>query len=286
MWRLIIMSVFHQKPVTHINHVALKVADLARSLDFYENVLKMQVLKKVDNEVQLTADGVTAIVKLIEIEDAETSLIKTTGLYHIAFLLPTRIDLAHFLQHIMNEKIPFGASDHHVSEALYLQDPDGNGIEVYVDRPSESWVWVHEQVTMATERLNTSDLLELQTGAWESMPASTVIGHLHLHVSHLDEAKVFFTALGFTVVNEFHGAIFMSAGKYHHHIACNIWNGPAAISPSEHQVGLQSFSILYNDVAVRNAVIEQLERLHVKVTVKSAVPCIQNSPYGEIMLKV
>lgn len=280
------MSVFHEKPITHINHVAIKVAQLERSLLFYKNILGMQVLSETPEQVELTADGVTPLVTLVEIENAVIPSMRTIGLYHFAILLPTRTDLAHFLQHIMDKNIPFGASDHHVSEAIYLEDPDGNGIEVYADRPSESWAWIHEQVTMVTERINAPELLKLKTKNWNVIPSDTVLGHLHLHVDDLESAKVFFEALGFSVVSEFHGAVFMSAGKYHHHIACNIWNGPDAVSPANNFVGLQSFSVTYNDNTVRNRTIERLEKLSVKVTDDNEFPSIRNSPYGDILLTV
>lgn len=280
------MSVFHKKPITHINHVAIRVSNLERSLLFYQRILRMKILERTLTEVKLTVNGETALVTLLEITNSERPSVKTTGLYHFALLLPTRDHLAQFYQHLVDENIPFGASDHHVSEAIYIEDPDGNGIEVYADRPSDSWVWEHDQVTMITKRINVHDLLANKTKDWDVMPSETVLGHLHLHVNDLEEAKTFFTALGFSVINEFHGAVFMSAGQYHHHIAFNLWNGTNAVAPKKHHVGLQSFSIHYNDESVRKEAKTKLQRLNIQLTKDKDTFCITLSPYGEVYLEV
>lgn len=280
------MSVFHKKPITHISNIAIKVSNLNESLLFYKKVLGMHVLEKSKNEAKLTADGVTSIVRLIEIEKVEKPIMKTTGLYHFALLLPTRDDLAQFYQHILDKNIPFGASDHHVSEAIYIQDPDGNGIEVYADRSSDTWRWVHEQVVMPTVRMDGQQLLANKTKDWDVMPADTVLGHLHLHVNHLKEAKKYCRALGFSVVNEFHGAVFMSAGNYHHHIAFNIWNGMNAIKPKDQFVGLQFFTIKYKDEEARDHVMNALLDMNVKCINKTGKVIINQSPFGEIHLVI
>jgi len=280
------MSLFHGKPNTHINHVAIKVTDVNRSLTFYKEILGLKVLEQTKTKVHLTVDGRSPLITLISLDNPEKNPNKTTGLYHFALLLPSRDDLAQFLQHLLDHRIPFGASDHHVSEAIYLNDPDGNGIEVYCDRPRDSWDWVHERVTMETERLNESDLLTEKTKDWEFMSSETVLGHLHLHVNNLDESKMFFEAIGFSVVNEFHGAVFMSAGKYHHHIAFNIWNGIDAKAPKDNNVGMKSYSIVYDSVSVRDQILASLQQMNKEVKKIGDAYIVRDMNNSEILLLV
>ena len=156
-----------------------------------------------------------------------------------------------------------------VSEALYLADPDGNGIEIYIDRDPSEWSWSNGEVAMTVDPLNFEDLLsEGKQQSWKGLPAGTVMGHLHLHVSELKKTEEFYSkGLGFEVVNRYgNQALFISTGKYHHHIALNTWAGVGAPTPPENSVGLESFTIVLADEATRNNVIAQLKSIGASVT--------------------
>lgn len=218
-----IMKNFHQKPVTFVGEVSINVLDLDKAITFYQDIIGLQVLKKNERQAVLTTDGKTPLLTLEQPADVIPKEGRTTGLYHFALLLPTRADLSIFLRHLLQTKYPFGAADHEVSEALYITDPDGNGIEVYSDRPSTDWKWANGEVAMGTDPLDGNDLLEESNGEWSVMPAGTLMGHIHLHVSDLRNTEEFYMqGLGFTVVNRYAGALFTSTGGYHHHIGLNI----------------------------------------------------------------
>src|SRR5690625_1654825 len=140
------------------------------------------VLKQNKQEAILSTDGKTPMIRIIQPSHVVPKSERTTGLYHFALLLPSRADLSRFLQHLLTNKHRFGAADHIVSEAIYIDDPDGNGIEIYSDRPSKDWEWLHNGVAMATEPLHVDDLLQLTNIRWNGIPKGTIIGHIHLHV--------------------------------------------------------------------------------------------------------
>ncbi|HWI48017.1 MAG TPA: VOC family protein [Rummeliibacillus sp.] len=235
---------YHEKPNMYVKHVEIKVADLERSIKYYTEIIGFQILQQTADHVTFTTDGKTSILSIIQPEGAYQSPQKTTGLYHFAILLPSRKDLANIVKHFQNNGIYFGASDHDVSEALYLRDPDNNGIEIYADRVPEEWTWNGDQVFMKTEPLDFKDLMQSEQGEWNGLPANTVMGHIHLHVANLEKAKEFYSALGYQVVQKYgRQALFISTGDYHHHIGLNTWNGEGAPKPAEKQVGLQSFTV-------------------------------------------
>jgi catechol 2,3-dioxygenase len=151
------------------------------------------------------------------------------GLYHFAILLPTRSDLARFVAHVAPLGMPMGAGDHLVSEAFYLSDPDGLGIEVYADRPRDAWVVQNGQLVMGVDPVDMRDLLAAaDDSTWTGMPSGTTIGHVHLHVAHLGDAEAFYhAALGLDKVFRMPSALFLSAGGYHHHLGTNTWAGKA-----------------------------------------------------------
>jgi catechol 2,3-dioxygenase len=235
---------YHEKPNMYVKHVEIKVADLERSKKYYTEVIGFQILTQKENRVVFTTDGQTSILSIIQPEEAYQSPQKTTGLYHFAILLPDRKDLANIVKYLQQKGIYFGASDHDVSEAIYLRDPDNNGIEIYIDRASEKWTWTDDQVYMKTEPLDFSDLNKVQQGEWNGLPENTVMGHIHLHVANLEKAREFYIALGYRVVLRYGGrALFISTGDYHHHIGLNTWNGEGVPQAAEQQVGLQSYTV-------------------------------------------
>lgn len=248
---------FHSPPATFVEEVAINVTDLGRSVQFYTGVIGFRVLSKKQYEVQLTADGHTSLVKLIQPEGARSKEPRTTGLYHFAILLPTRGDLAAIIEHLTAHHIQLGASDHLVSEALYLSDPDGNGIEIYRDRREEEWEWSQDEVKMTVDPLDFEAVLASEHGRFHQLPEDTKMGHIHLHVASLAEAEAFYRQLGFEPVCRYgQQALFISTEKYHHHIGLNIWNGAGAPPPSEHSAGLVHYTLVYPDETSLKAAIE------------------------------
>ncbi|MEH7491216.1 VOC family protein [Neobacillus niacini] len=260
---------FHTKPTTFVGQVKIKVEDLARSLKFYQEVLGFNILEQTISTVKLTSDGKTSILSLEQPDNVTPKQGRTTGLYHFAILLPERSDLANIVIHLVNNGIKFGSSDHLVSEALYLDDPDGNGIEIYIDRDPSEWSWKREEVAMTVDPLDFENLLTtVKPGVnWQGMPVETVMGHIHLHVSELKKTEEFYVkGLGFDVVNRYGGqALFLSSGKYHHHIGVNTWNGTGAPTPSANSVGLESFTLIYANEEARNQVIVNLRKIGANV---------------------
>ncbi|MBT2679925.1 VOC family protein [Bacillus sp. ISL-35] len=266
---------FHQPPVTFVGRVDLKVQDLERSVAFYQNVIGFKVFEKTERSAKFTADGRNVLLSVEQPEDVVPKQRRTTGLYHFAILLPRRADLANILKHFVQARFPLqGASDHLVSEALYLADPDGNGIEIYIDRPASGWTWNESQVVMTTDPLDAESLLEEDKGgSWNGLPAGTVMGHIHLHVSELAKTEDFYTkGLGFDVVSRYGPqALFISTGKYHHHIGLNTWNGVGAPKPAENSVGLGSFSLVLPDEESVKETIARLSSIGASVTEENGV---------------
>ncbi|HEY4554526.1 MAG TPA: VOC family protein [Bacillaceae bacterium] len=269
-----------------ISQVELVVQNLDQTLDFYTGVLGFQVLEKSAKKAALTADGKTALLALEQDEGAILRNQRTTGLYHIAFLLPDRSDLADIINHFIRLRYPLqGASDHYVSEALYLADPEGNGIEIYTDRPAHAWKWEGDQVFMTTQALDVEDVLKEASGAgWERMPARTVIGHIHLQVSDLQDTKRFYCeGLGFDpVLNYGSQALFVSKDRYHHHIGLNTWNSRGASAPPENSTGLKWFDIMLPNEEERNKVVRQLKDAGAWVSEEND-PILTKDPSGIFM---
>lgn len=213
---------------THLGRVRLQVADLDRSVAFYENVVGLRVIRRDADSVSLGTHGEDhEIVRLRHLSSARPVPRRgLLGLYHFAILLPDRASLGRFIAHLGEIGAYAGMSDHFVSEAVYLTDPDGLGIEVYADRPRDAWKYDEGQLYMTTHHLNVDDLVRAAGGErWKGMPRGTVLGHVHLYVNDINEAESFYhQALGFDkVVWSYPGALFMSAGGYHHHLGTNIW---------------------------------------------------------------
>lgn len=214
--------------------VRLQVAELERSRRYYEEVLGLRELERGDGRVVLGAESGEPLVELRERRGARPVPQRgRLGLYHFAILLPDRAALGRFLAHLQRAGVYAGMSDHLVSEALYLRDPDGLGIEVYADRPRSAWRWQGGQLAMDTRPLDTEGVLAAGRGEpWKGMPAGTTMGHVHLHVGDLEAAAAFYhAALGLdAVVWSYPGALFLSAGGYHHHLGVNTWaaGAPAA----------------------------------------------------------
>lgn len=213
---------------TRLGRVKLQVSDLARSLDYYQRVLGLRPLDTSSTHATLSAQsGDAPIVELRERKGARTvPRSGLLGLFHFAILLPDRPSLGRFLLHLGELGEQPGMSDHLVSEAIYLQDPDNLGIEVYADRPRATWKRAMGQLEMATNPLNVRDVIAAGGDApWTDAPAGTSMGHVHLHVGDIEPASAFYhEALGMDkIVWSYPGALFMSAGGYHHHLGTNTW---------------------------------------------------------------
>ena len=232
----------------------LQVTDLPRSLAYYEGTLGLTVLERDGGAARLgPRDGTGTLVELRERPGARPVRPMTRlGLYHFAILLPDRAHLGRFLAHLAALGIRPGAADHLVSEALYLWDPDGLGIEVYADRPRERWeAGPGGELAMATDPLDLGSLVRAGGGEpWRGMPEGTVMGHVHLHAGDLPRARAFFhDALGLDLrVWSYPGALFLAAGGYHHHLGLNAWAGDAPPA-GEDEARLLEWELVLPDAA-------------------------------------
>ncbi|MEK3805555.1 VOC family protein [Bacillus sp. FSL H8-0547] len=262
---------FHHAPNTYTGEVRIKVKDLKRSLAFYKEVIGFNVQNETEHTAELTADGKNVLLSIEQRPNIAPKQQGTTGLYHFALLLPDRSDLGRVLQHLVNLNIPLGASDHQVSEALYLNDPDGNGIEIYSDRDASKWIWQGSQVAMTTETLDAQDVLaEAKGELWLSLPENTVMGHVHLHVSSLKETEAFYDqGLGFKTVARYgRQAMFMSTGGYHHHLGLNTWAGEGAPAPDSQSAGLEWFTLIYPDADALEQAVARLKNMGAKTFIE------------------
>jgi catechol 2,3-dioxygenase len=229
--------------------VRLQVADLARSLAFYEGVLGLRAVDHGASRAVLAAGGgdERPLVELRERPGARPVPPRgCLGLYHVAILLPNRASLGRFVQHLGAIGARAGAADHLVSEAFYLQDPDNLGIEVYADRPRGTWQRTGRELMMATDPVDIAGLVRAAgDGQWNGMPAGTAIGHVHLHVGNIAQAAAFYSeGAGFDrTVWHYPGALFLGAGGYHHHLGTNTWAGSGAMPAPEQDARLLEWTI-------------------------------------------
>jgi catechol 2,3-dioxygenase len=238
-------------PSLRLGPVRLQVSHLERSLAWYQQVLGLAELRREGDVVCLGVQHAAEPLVTLEYRPGTVAVRpgSVLGLFHYAILLPDRAALGRFVQHLTEIGARAGASDHLVSEALYLQDPDGLGIEVYRDRPRSQWQRVGAELMMATDPLDVAGVVQCAQGEkWSGMPAGTIMGHLHLHVGDIDRASAFYsTALGFDrMVWRYPGALFLGAGGYHHHLGTNTW-APGAQRPGEHEAKLLEWSIVVPD---------------------------------------
>lgn len=250
---------------TSLGAVKLKVSNLERSILFYEKVIGLKAINRAEKTVQLTADRKRVLLELEQVDDVFVGTHRGhTGLYHFALLLPTRKALGIILRHLIDSGIALGQADHLVSEALYLSDPDNNGIEIYRDRPRSEWKYdQNNMVKMSSDPIDWEGLLRDSEGeSFNGLDPNTVMGHVHLHVGSLDKAYEFYVKLlGFSLESDWsaNGALFTGAGRYHHHLGLNIWNGRGATPLPENATGIDYFTINISTKAERDQIVERLE---------------------------
>jgi catechol 2,3-dioxygenase len=251
-------------PDTSIGKVRLRVADLDDLTTFYERVIGLQGVERGADVTRLgPADG-EPVIELLGAPDAPLAPSFSTGLFHLAILVPDRAELARSLQRVAGAGWRLtGASDHLVSEALYLQDPEGNGIEIYRDRPREEWRRNGGELAMATLPLDLESVLgELDPSGRPAngMPSGTTMGHVHLQVADIPAAEGFYNrALGLDVmVRSYPGALFLAAGGYHHHLGLNTWQSQGAPPPPEGALGLDRYELVLPSEEERDSAAERL----------------------------
>lgn len=239
------MYKYHNNQTMHFQTATLLTKNLNKQLEFYKEILGFQLLESTPEKAVLSADGKTPIIELVTGENT-TDTKRTQGLYHIAFLFPNEMALSRVLRRLVSYRYPLtGASDHGVSHALYLDDPEDNGIELYFDLDDTLWPRKNGTIEMYTRGIDAQALLDLSNGeALQPISPETMIGHLHFHVVTLARAKDFYHGIiGFDVIQNFFGqALFVSNSGYHHHLGLNIWN-PGAPLRDSNVPGLQSYVV-------------------------------------------
>jgi catechol 2,3-dioxygenase len=261
--------------MTTMGPVSLTVADLPRALAFYTERLGFRVHADGGGTIRLGA-GASDLLVLVERKEAQRAP-GTTGLFHFAVLLPSREALSLALARLAETRtLLHGASDHLVSESLYLADPEGNGIELYRDRPRATWVWEAGAVRMTVDPLDVEALLQEAATSeteWSGLPAGTVIGHVHLKVAHIAPAERFYCdLLGFDLTARYgSNASFVATGGYHHHVAFNTWSGVGTPPPPEGATGLREFVVHLGDADDVGRVVARLASAGVPVGPAGAV---------------
>lgn len=233
----------HDAPY-HVGAVTLRVRDLPKLVAYYRDAIGLRLTREDRDSAELGIGGQV----LVRLQAGAAQPSSAAGLFHLAILLPSRRDLANWLKHAAETRIPLeGASDHLVSEALYLSDPEGNGIEIYRDRKRAEWPRRPDGgIAMATERLDLDKLLaEAESAPYAGMPEGTGMGHIHLRVGDTVAAEAFYRdLLGFDLMVHYPGASFLASGGYHHHIAGNIWGSRGAGPRRPGEAGLDRFEVV------------------------------------------
>jgi catechol 2,3-dioxygenase len=279
-------------PDTSMGTVRLTVSDLERSRAFYELAIGLRASEREDGALAFGVAGERPLVELWGDSSASALDRRAPGLYHLAILLPSRLDLGFALGRLADAGWRLdGASDHLVSEALYLSDPDGNGIEIYRDRPRDEWRRVDGQLAMSTLPLDVQGVLDEVEDARAippRAPSGTGIGHVHLQVSDLGEAEAFYSGvLGFEVmVRGYPGALFVSAGGYHHHLGLNTWHSRGAAPPAPGAVGLRSFEIVLPDAAELERVVGRVNAAGIPVAQDPSGSLIRDPSGNRVLLSV
>ncbi len=247
-----------------VGMVTLRVKNLDTIADYYRDVIGLTVMERSGIAARLGTSGITLLV-LEARPDAAIEPRNAAGLYHTAFLMPTRKDLARWLVHAASHRVKLsGFADHLVSESVYLDDPEGNGIEVYADRDPSQWQWSEGSVKMATDELDIPDLLSLanpRVPDYAGAPEGLRIGHMHLRVGDLAQAESFYHGtIGLDPTRKRSGAAFLSSGRYHHHLGINVWQSQGAGQRDDQMTGLAWFSLVTEKPDILAAQEERLRK--------------------------
>jgi catechol 2,3-dioxygenase len=278
-------------PDTSIGAVRLTVADLRRSQSFYEQAIGLRAFDRAGGTLALGTDPDRPLIELRGDASAPALDQRATGLFHLAIVVPTRPDLAFALARLAQARWPLdGASDHLVSEALYLSDPDGNGIEIYRDRPRGQWPHDGDGLRMATMPLDLDDVLGELARAQSLQPLAppgTQIGHVHLQVSDLTDAEQFYAGVvGLDVmVRGYPGALFVSAGGYHHHIGLNTWRSAGASPPPPGSIGLRSFELVLPTPEERDRVLGRIRAAGLPIESSGDEPLVRDTAGNGVVLR-
>jgi catechol 2,3-dioxygenase len=266
----------------YVGQAHLVVKDLERVSDFYQKIIGLKLIEKSASGVVLGVGG-QPLLSLTTSTNSERAPRTAAGLFHTAFLMPNRAELAHWLAHAAHNNIQLqGASDHLVSEAIYLADPEGNGIEVYRDRSPMEWTYQQDgTVEMATLGLNLQALYDSAPKTpFEGAADGTAIGHIHLQVGNIPQADQFYQdVLGLKIMARYPGASFFGSGAYHHHVAANIWNSRGAVARQDNMTGLSGYSLKFNEQSALDTAIAALDRLEIK-TEKQSDGVVLKDPWG------
>ncbi|MFC4352172.1 VOC family protein [Fodinicurvata halophila] len=264
-----------------IGSVRLKVRDLDVVASFYKSVLGLTQLETTTGRITLGHDT-SPLLELVGDPELAPNDRRQAGLFHTAFLMPTRADLARWLAHAVAASVPLqGASDHIVSEAIYLADPEGNGIEVYVDRPVSQWHGPAGEIRMPTDPLDTQALLRAADGTkWSGFPQAGVIGHVHLQVGDTAEADSFYRdVLGLDITTRYPGASFYGSGGYHHQLAGNVWNSRRAGKRPKGMGGLDAVEIIVRDAEDLATIAARAESAGIEISKDSGTTTLHD-PWG------
>lgn len=269
--------------------VRLAVRDLAQSLAYYQDRIGLQMHRR-EGAVAFLGAGGDDLLALVEQPGAHPVQRGRTGLYHYALLTPDRAALSRVLNHLLATNTPIdGASDHGVSEALYLSDPDGHGIEIYRDRPRREWPFVKGSLAMTTDPLDVRGVMaaDRTQAPWDGIDARTVMGHVHLHVAHLDAAEHFYVdLLGLDLMQRFGGqAAFVAANGYHHHLGLNTWAGVGAPPPPPDAARLLDFELIFPDADGLVQTVARLEQAAITVTPDGAGWKLADPSMNQIVLR-
>lgn len=280
-------------PATTVGAVHLRVRDLEVARKFYTRVLGLTAAEVPGGELSLSANGKTPLLFFAEDRAAPPRDPRTTGLYHFALLVPSRAEFGHVLRHLAKTQYELdGLVDHTISEALYLTDPEGNGIEIARDYPRETWARAMGDMQRRPQTMNkpldVEGVMRAADGEpreWDGISRGTVMGHVHLHVRDVEEALGFYRdVLGFDVMANLGSAAFISAGGYHHHLGLNVWAGPRPPAPGA--VGLKHFTIELPSESERARVLARLAHAGARVEETAEGPVVADPTGNRALLSL
>ena len=269
-----------------IGTVHLNVANLDNQLRFYQEVIGLQVHHNNGTTAGLGV-GADDLLRLYATPDRQR-VRGITGLYHFAILVPSRLQLAKSLRHLAETQTRLqGLSDHYVSEAIYLADPEGNGIEIYHDRPQADWYDANGDFVLNTAPMDVDGVmgtLAAQNATWEGLPAGTIMGHIHLHVAAIPQTETFYRqVLGMDIMTNIGSATFMSYDGYHHHVGANIWGGRAL--PSTPTLGLEKYNLHSHDDSRLQTILANLDAIGTTITETDGTYTFHDPSHNQIVLQ-